>query len=824
MSRNSSANNCWTPSKDQEHRKLCNDRGCKLASGILPSRTRGSSVQASTIFDVEVTTNANDAANAMGDEEATANNQPDELFLSPSGTTASTLTTDATTKRGKTISLMHRRATFEVAAVRSLEEYLVCPKCQSSIEIETPTVGIATGLRLKCRNEFCCFLDIKKPTETDFDLPLNAGSPLITRTTDFAVNILFVLSMLCSGDGPTEAGRVLGLCGLPNSTTMQTCNFTNIEQRMSPIIHQLAEECMRMNLEKEVKRSLGNATNDEGVLLFDLWKDQKLPNNQLPKVDFSTDMSWQGRSSGRTYNSLSGHALLVGGKTRLPCCMSIKSKKCNQCTSWHRHHGVDEDVPEHECTLNFEGASGAMEPVAALHMVINAFRDHKVVTRTLVTDDDSSIKAKLKWSNADHMLKHGLTSQPKIVNKNGNEVTRPDKGELPADMEEPSFLADPGHRKKSLKNVIYTLISKKKADRLGCSKMDAIRIGTNFAHMSLALPDKPESEYVNAGKAVIEHHFDNHEYCGNWCRRKALTDEQRKESTKFYRCKTKDDKLYEWLQQKLARFLTLDALKEVGHGMDALMNESFNNTAGWLAPKNKVYSGSLSLRNRIDIAIAITTLGLKLFYERVLHGFGIAITEDVNHFLLIIDNKRNKRIAKTKTNEAKKSRQEKFHQKLKAHTEDATTARAKAEGTYMPGIGMDGGYVEDDFTNNRKRKRSTTTTRTTPVCPLPLCGLKGHKTVRSQKCKYNKKNPNYVGDEAVDDLNNKPAATNNTAVDTAVSTLNNETAQASRDAEECDVMDSQPLDDSSASDAFWSAEEHNDEISDSDDNTQLGML
>jgi len=121
-------------------------------------------------------------------------------------------------------------------------------------------------------------------------------------------------------------------------------------------------------------------------------------------------------------------------------------------------------------------------------------------------------------------------------------------------------------------------------------------------------------------------------------------------------------------------------------------------------------------------------------------------------------------------------------------------------------------------------KRSTTTTRTTPVCPLPLCGLKGHKTVRSQKCKHNKKNPNYVGDEAVDDLNNKPAATNNTAVDTVVSTLDNETAQASRDAEECDVMDSQPLDDSSASDAFWSAEEHNDEISDSDDNTQLGML
>jgi len=98
--------------------------------------------------------------------------------------------------------------------------------------------------------------------------------------------------------------------------------------------------------------------------------------------------------------------------------------------------------------------------------------------------------------------------------------------------------------------------------------MDAIRIGTNFAYMSRALPSKDESEFVNAGKAVLEHHFDNHECCGEWCRHKSLTDEEVKVSGKFYRSKTKDKELYEWLQENLARFLTLDALKEVGHGMD----------------------------------------------------------------------------------------------------------------------------------------------------------------------------------------------------------------------------------------------------------------
>ena len=123
-------------------------------------------------------------------------------------------------------------------------------------------------------------------------------------------------------------------------------------------------------------------------------------------------------------------------------------------------------------------------------------------------------------------------------------------------------------------------------------------------------------------------------------------------------------------------------------------------------------------------------------------------------------------------------------------------------------------------------KASTTRRETPNVCPLPLCGLKGHKTSRSKKCKYNKEHPNYVGDDAVADLSNKPpaTATNNEAADTRVSTDDN-AARARRDAEECDVMDSQPLDDDSVSDGtFWSAEEYGGNASDSEDTTQHGII
>jgi F0F1-type ATP synthase delta subunit len=96
---------------------------------------------------------------------------------------------------------------------------------------------------------------------------------------------------------------------------------------------------------------------------------------------------------------------------------------------------------------------------------------------------------------------------------------------------------------------------------------------------------KSDEEMLNNSKAVIEHHFDNHEYCGNWCHHCKQSEEERKK--KFYRCKDKDAALYKQLKEMLARFLTIDALKEVAHNLDTCVNESMNQVVSWLAPKNK---------------------------------------------------------------------------------------------------------------------------------------------------------------------------------------------------------------------------------------------
>jgi len=192
------------------------------------------------------------------------------------------------------------RGIFELQQLKSsFEKYACCPNCGSGLIATFPTCCIATSLRLECSNDKCCFIDPQRPSElADVLLAEGSGSPLIERNTNYAVNILYVIGFLASGDGGTEAGRLLGLLGLPNSTTMEKRSFTIIEKRIGPILQRICDEMLRENLEDEVALCYGDEVNVEGVSLFDLWKEDNLPVNLWPKLWVSTDMGWQKRSSG----------------------------------------------------------------------------------------------------------------------------------------------------------------------------------------------------------------------------------------------------------------------------------------------------------------------------------------------------------------------------------------------------------------------------------------------------------------------------------------------------------------------------------------------
>ena len=132
------------------------------------------------------------------------------------------------------------------------------------------------------------------------------------------------------------------------------------------------------------------------------------------------------------------------------------------------------------------------------------------------------------------------------------------------------FVSDPNHCKKLLTGELLLLVKATANKKLTMMKMDMIQIGENFAYTVRQLPRLMEDQYALAGLATLEHHFNTHDYCGNWCRRKVQTGEANKE--RFYRSKTKDAVLYNKLQEIVEKYITVERLKEVSHGMDTNIN------------------------------------------------------------------------------------------------------------------------------------------------------------------------------------------------------------------------------------------------------------
>jgi hypothetical protein len=181
--------------------------------------------------------------------------------------------------------------------------------------------------------------------------------------------------------------------------------------------------------------------------------------------------------------------------------------------------------------------------------------------------------------------------------------------------------------------------------------------------------------------------------------------------------------------------------------MDTQINESFNNTASWLAPKNKVYCGTGSLRNRISIGIGINTIGTLAYFERLYKALGIVVTPNVQHYLKFKDVNRGKRSDKKKTKEAKKERIKRKYEVLKEDEIVARRERSKREGTYRSGMTLEEGaadgytleeLLQEAATKKPRASSKRTTSKSTATCKH--CGKQGHTRKSHNDCDKNPKN------------------------------------------------------------------------------------
>jgi hypothetical protein len=216
------------------------------------------------------------------------------------------------------------------------------------------TITLATTITIQCGDEECGYV-YNSPSPATANLHANRPDDR-KRSTDYAVNILYVLGFISSGDGGVEAARILGLLGLPNDTTMETRTFPKIEDRISGKIQELSKDILLENLTDEVMLLFDGNNNNDLTQWQQALRDPTivLDKLKLSKIDCSFDMGWQQRSSGNRYASISGDALLVVGcRSRKPIAMIIK---CKRCITPARLGGKDEADP-HQSRATAVGSS-----------------------------------------------------------------------------------------------------------------------------------------------------------------------------------------------------------------------------------------------------------------------------------------------------------------------------------------------------------------------------------------------------------------------------------------------------------------------------------
>ena len=93
----------------------------------------------------------------------------------------------------------------------------VCKCCGSDVSLMERTTGVSTQIILTCTNSSCNMNDTNKLKKTDnVKHKFKVGS-----AESFALNCQFVLSLLQSGCGSTEAETLITFLDLPNASSLK---------------------------------------------------------------------------------------------------------------------------------------------------------------------------------------------------------------------------------------------------------------------------------------------------------------------------------------------------------------------------------------------------------------------------------------------------------------------------------------------------------------------------------------------------------------------------------------------------------------------------
>jgi hypothetical protein len=650
------------------------------------------------------------------------------------------------------------------AFVEFLDSNFVCRNCRESRSvIEYQIVGIASSINwfCKCNSGGAVKARIRHDDEEETKEWKETRFARLKKASRYELNGRFVLGMQHMGCGERDASILAGMLDL-NVDPMQSA-WSQIEQEIGVVEINIGKQIVVENVKLEaeltgtepfVQRINGPPLPFKYPITLDnytekigrckqCWKRPKLSfegailKKKKTGLSVQGDCRWDQRKGGRAYNSDSGTQLIVGNKTLKCIAVACMSKRCQKC------EGDKDHLPE-MCSKNYEGSSKGMEALGALRNVMGLFGTNNVYVREYVMDDDASTKTILKHSYKT-LIDAGLfdmSDWPRY--KDGKK--KEDRGELTALHPSIAFIADCNHRVRSYAKAYFLLadLSQKKSE---CRPGDAERLKRNFAYFLHMYRAAPWEKFRHMSNAVVEHHFNNHEYCEEWCpvlkRRERIRKgeiEEDETSDLKYRSKTGNERLYTQVRAYHDAYTTDSALWELWHEVHSNKCESLNGFITKFLPKHKHYCRTIINEARTNVAISIDSIGYQPYYHLLFARLGIVNTAITSEHLRRLDHRREWKAKHDKMKHIKKRRKMKLNEKIKRANEQikkdnrkGRTYQSGMAGPQVPNVVDDDDSVSKEQCNvneNTQQKKMKTNIR--PVCKL--CHRKGHKTQYSGKC------------------------------------------------------------------------------------------
>ncbi|XP_056006937.1 DNA polymerase III PolC-type-like [Ostrea edulis] len=415
---------------------------------------------------------------------------------------------------------------------KNLEE---CRRCGQPLHLSDcvgkTRFGLAQIPQVQCRYSECRLVN---------DVPTGKKHQTEKGGKAWDINTKLAAGMINSGLGETHLNTFLAVLNVPGISKQ---GLKEREREVGNTLKKMAEESCQAILLEEVEKSDGNLT-------------------------VSFDGAWQKRGTGRSYNSLTGHASLIGEKTKKCLGYSVKSKKCRICDS-----AKQKNVPvrKHNCSRNWSGSAKAMEPAMACEMVQNIM-DQGEKMETLVMDNDSTTIARLR-----------TTVDPDIKKK-----------------------ADSNHTKKGFTGSLVEMSSIHKV-----LKNVKVRTHIERCFMYCVRQAAENSEKLASDlKKIVPHLYGDHSTCGTWC--KSESTDYKPKNLPYGKPLTSEplrldlEKLFQKYAGKASELVSMGSTQ---------VNENFNHMVSSKAPKRLFYGGSDSLQNRVSATVCQKNEGYSYIAE-----------------------------------------------------------------------------------------------------------------------------------------------------------------------------------------------------------------